>query len=75
VFDTEKVRQLPIVFAIMDHEIRALASLQRSNLVAASQRIRGIYCRNGHARQGVIFICVQASERIIGIEGVGEERD
>src|SRR5258708_29074917 len=61
VFDSKKVGQLAIVVAIMDHEIGAFASLQRSNLVAASERIRGVDRRSGQ-RLGRCYLHLGASQ-------------
>src|ERR1035437_7126682 len=41
-FPPEKVRKLTIVAAIVDGEIRELAGLERSELVAAAQAIGGV---------------------------------
>ena len=70
----EKVRKLPVVFGIVNHEIGNLAGFERSNFSGPVQAAGGVdSSRSQIPQQDVIFICVQASDITILMEVVGEE--
>ena len=58
---SKQVRQLAIIFAIEDHEIRKLR-------LYAAFKVDAVI-----ASAGDIFICVHARDRTIGMLGVGDD--
>ena len=57
----------------MNDEIGLFAGFERADFAPRPRLYAALMVAAVIASAGVIFICVQASDRIIGMEGVGEE--